>query len=226
MGMSDTTILDPRERRDWLFIISGWGFGGLLPVLINLAVFVVTLWSSDKPALRSALLSIILGSVIYLVLSLIIIAWFAFSRTSDGRKMSAMTVGGIVTLVFLGFIIPLTGGIHFSPLVFSLIYLPTVVTWYINKKSHSSKLFCGLCALLYGLILFGVIPTNKEMIMWWSSFGIDNNLEKCLKAAIATLEIASAWAFGSAPSTSVFIKNQPPPIGTPKEIPNIGTAPP
>ena len=190
------------------FVIFGWGVGGIFPVAGTI-IYLMWNWiifdgddthGHAAKEIAKPIVIFSIASVLYIVLSFaFIVAHYHNIIFRKGKSKGIfLGLGGVVSICYLFIAIPLSGGLNYSPLAFSLIFLPTVVSWYLSTKLHSA-VFSILCFVAFSGILITPFPSlvDNALDQWWvGPLGRNAEGESFLRAGIAFLQIFSAWLFG------------------------------
>jgi hypothetical protein len=206
------SILTNREN---FFIAIAWILGAIVTVMaVSLGVGSVVeeipktspVWDAvygEKERFYKYSFFYVITSGVLCVISLVA------ARDGSVRQLS-LAVGGISSLLYLAIAIPLSGGISYSPLSVTLIYLPTVVAWYlaIHHTPHpsgslrwmflnSACVYCLLCWLVYSYLILFSPPGALATLLAQQSSGENGSYKffKLVKGLVVGLELGVAYLF-------------------------------
>lgn len=214
--MNDTPAqsVAPAQTYGWtvdgIFIGTVWvigGFGSVATVFLGLHTPLFNENIASNTSLQDTRNSFVVFSILYIAVSVVMIWSFRIFSNRYIRSL-LLAAGGASSLIYLSFSIPLSGSIIYSPLSVTLIYLPTITTWYLanspplyfrcfgynmNFNLLAALAFSVLCVLLYGYLLHHTPEDN--LAVWIRIIGTSSYL-KNIKWFVVAIEIGTAVFFG------------------------------
>jgi hypothetical protein len=125
---------------------------------------------------------------------------FVAKLLAKGHQNVVLVVGGILSVIYLSVAVQYSGGIYLSPLSYSFVYLPAVVTWYLMSEESNGRqiaqsiFYCTLCFVAYFYLLVKVESTTSTAV-WLMANGAHHYDYKALKALVLLFELAATLVF-------------------------------